>query len=136
MLRNRDILSNRENLNTRPGKEALIKPAALKHSRRALGEVGNKLEQIQKNRAAKPALEVGLKKPLVKENVAKKNKSVLPPLAIRSPAQKPQPKLLAEVTSKFEKIVAYSTKQLDVVDEQPDKKDPLLVVEYVQDIYR
>lgn len=136
MLSSRDIAINRENLNVRPGKDALIKPAALKPSRPALGEVGNKIDHIQKARiTTKQALDVGQKKPLVKENVPKKNKAVVSStVAIRSSAPKPSPKC-EETSKKCNKIMAYSTKQLDDVNEQPDKKDPLLLAEYVEDIY-
>lgn len=137
MFSRRDIAINRENLNVRPGKDALIKPAALKPSRPALGEVGNKIDHIQKTRTTKQALDVSQKKPLVKENVAKKNKAVVSSsssVAIRSSAPKPSPKC-EETNKKCEKIMAYSTKQLDDVNEHPDKKDPLLLAEYVEDIY-
>lgn len=139
MLRTRDnTVANRENANIRVGKDALIKPAVGgKPSRPALGEVGNKLLQ-QRNRAIKPTTTttaICVKKPqLIREDVIKKENTSEPALTIKSPAQKIAPIRPVSV-KKCDKVVAYSTKQLDVVEEQSEKGDPLLLVEYVQDIY-
>lgn len=121
---------NRENLNARPGKNVHMKPAVAK-PRPALDEIGNKIGQIQKNHNTKQTLDV--KKPVVNKSVVQKKKIVPPSLPSKSLTDKSEAKI--EASKKCEKVIAYSTRQLDDVDEQK-KGDPLLVTEYVQDIYQ
>lgn len=136
MLHARD----RENVHVhaRPGKNFIAKPLATKSSRPALGEVSNKIDEIQKIRLQKLTVnDVHLKKPTqLKEIPTKKidNKNV-GCLKLKSPLQKPKPTIDLEINKKCEKKVAYSSRRLVDVEEQ-DKGDPLLVAEYVQDIYR
>lgn len=127
-------LVNLENRNVGMGKE-IVKQPAVKPSRPALSELGNKIDE-SRNHITKPPSDFPQKliephKSLRNENLVRKEKTV----AVKSPIPKTTAKLENE-TQKHCELVAYSTKQLVDAEEQFDKADPLLVAEYVQDIYR
>lgn len=128
-------LANIENRNVGVGKDGVKEPA-VKPSRPALGELGNKIDQSRRNHIAKPRSDFPqqLNEPhklLRNENLVRKEKTAVS----KSPIPKPTAKLENETQKQCE-LVAYSTRQLVDAEEQLDKGDPLLVAEYVQDIYR
>lgn len=143
-------ITNRENVFARPVKlkeaQTKIIPTA-KLRRPALTEVGNKInvktnEPGKQNVAAIPTKSVVQKKAAVKKIVPSVTNEITKPNVIKTTkinknVNKPEKKIEAEdQTSNKIKEISYSTGRLEVVEPVEVKEnDPLLVTEYVQDIY-
>lgn len=137
MPRVRDKVSaNCENQHVRPGKEVLNKQLAIKPTRPVFGEVGNKIGEIKKNRSEKP-IDGILKNLHVPVNATKKEKKTTN--IEKSPVNNKLKPKLGEEKNKKRENEAYSTKKLNDYEEHGAKskeRDPLLLTEYVPDIYR
>lgn len=135
-------IENHENIGARPANKGLItnKQVTHKTERAAFGELGNKLQVrnvgVLIRKDAKPPTKV-VHKPTVKpsipaafkekENVKKKEEIV---------KRESKPKVLEEKkVSKTDKQLAYSTKRLEDDVDPSEKTDPLLMTEYIRDIY-
>lgn len=135
-------IENHENIGARPANKGLIanKQVTHKTERAAFGELGNKLQVrnvgVLIKKDARPPTKV-VRKPSIKstntaavkekEN-AKKNEEI-------AKKRETKPKILEEKkVSKIEKL-SYSTKRLEDDVDPSEKNDPLLMTEYVQDIY-
>lgn len=152
-------IENRENLNARPGKEFQTKQPAVKPKRPALGEVGNKLHGLQaqqnvcmkkepvyqscltkKLQSTTTTVTVQRKESLVKKTTCvktiavKTDKSTVVTKTSVTPVKKTTVLDKEEIITK---VAAYSTVRLDgVVDvDAGDRGDPLLVADYIRDIY-
>lgn len=141
-------ITNRENVHARPSKlkelQSKNQPFA-KPRRPALAEVGNKIH-IPTNDSGKQNItvkNVAVKKAAVKKTVPSVTNETIKTnvIKITKPNQKssvPEKKSIDEsrITNKI-KEVAYSSNRLEAVVQldEKEKNDPLLVTEYVQEIY-